>query len=61
MSIAASFVNSIKTTKNKELVRRHMVAKSKVEPFGEDKIHRFCDGSSLIDRKIVNEWQVFKS
>lgn len=60
MSIANAFVSSFKNAQNKELVRKHMIAKSTFKKVGDDFIRYFSDGSSIIDRQIVNEIQLFK-
>lgn len=60
MSIASSFVSSFKRTNNKDLVRRHAIAKSTFKRAGDDFIRYFTDGSAILDRTIVNEIQLFK-
>lgn len=61
MSLAKSFTARAKTAKCIETLKLKMqVCALSCKSVGDDHIYTLTDGTKLLDRRIVNEWQVFK-
>lgn len=61
MSIANKLVTArrLNVNKAKVAIKMYKAAVTNV-PHGDDMLYTFDDGSAILDRLIVNEWQVFK-
>lgn len=61
MSLANTFVWRFKVSKDKERLRRRLREQALTcVQMGDDLLYTLPDGSTLLERPIVGEWQVFK-
>lgn len=60
-SIASNYIRSLKQTeKNRESIIRRLKAKSTHQQFGEDMRYFFRDGSQIVYRTVLDDYQLFK-